>query len=74
MGWAIYKHMASVSPNVATIELYLACDGALQSAILVANLPFTTLTEPALTTLINLLAVLVCMYACVWHPIVPVSY
>ncbi|XP_050715496.1 uncharacterized protein LOC126998126 [Eriocheir sinensis] len=49
--WAIYKHLADVPPNEAPVELYLSCDGALQSAVLAANQHFTSLTEPQLTTI-----------------------
>lgn len=36
--------------NELTIELYLACDIALQNVIFSANPAFTTVTEPALIT------------------------
>jgi len=51
--WAIYKRLASIPANELTIELYLACDTALQNAIFTANPAFTALAEPALASLVT---------------------
>ena len=51
--WAIYKRLTHIPDSDLTVELYLTCDAALQSAVFTTDPAFTTLTEPALATLIT---------------------